>query len=129
MRHLPVEATYVTVQLPTAPRSEVTASFRRLLDARAELQAAHGLDVRTEVHIGDVDGWIVGLVAAEDAPLLVLGTEAAPEELQSLLAGPLRPLFQTGARLPLLLTLATPRPAATTAAARAPESALAGDHR
>ncbi len=129
MRHLPVEATYVTVQLPTAPRSEVTASFRRLLDARAELQAAHGLDVRTEVHIGDVDGWIVGLVAAEDAPLLVLGTEAAPEELQSLLAGPLRPLFQTGARLPLLLTLATPRPAATTAATRVPESALAGEHR
>ncbi|MCU0758465.1 MAG: ABC transporter ATP-binding protein [Steroidobacteraceae bacterium] len=124
MRHLPVEATYVTVQLPTAPRAEVTASFRRLLDARAELQAAHGLDVRTEVHIGDVDGWIVGLLAAEDAPLLVLGTEATAAELAGLLAGPLRPLFQAGARLPLLLALAAARPAASAA----PASALAGDY-
>jgi len=58
MRHLPVEATYVTVQL----------------------QAAHGLDVRTEVHLGDLEGWIVGLTAAEEAPLLVLGTEASAAE-------------------------------------------------
>jgi sulfate transport system ATP-binding protein len=124
MRHLPVEATYVTVQLPTAPRAEVTASFRRLLDARAELQSAHGLDVRTEVHIGDVDGWIVGLLAAEDAPLLVLGTEATADGLEALLCGPLRPLFQSGARLPLLLALAAPRPATSVT----PAGALAGDY-
>ena len=126
MRHLPVEATYVTVQQPTAPRAEVTASFRRLLDARAELQAAHGLDVRTEVQLGDLEGWIVGLVAAEDAPLLVLGTEATADELAALVAGPLRPLFQAGARLPLLLTLAAPRSAAALAPAT---GALAGESR
>ena len=109
MRHLPVEATYVTVQLPTAPRAEVTASFRRLLDARAELQAAHGLDVRTEVHIGDLEGWLVGLIASEDPPLLVLGTEATADELQTLLATQLRALFQAGSPLPVLLTLAARR--------------------
>jgi sulfate transport system ATP-binding protein len=109
MRHLPVEATYVTVQLPTAPRAEVTASFRRLLDARAELQAAHGLDVRTEVHIGDLEGWLVGLIASEDPPLLVLGTEATADELETLLSTQLRALFQAGAPLPVLLTLAARR--------------------
>jgi sulfate/thiosulfate transport system ATP-binding protein len=109
MRHLPVEATYVTVQLPTAPRTEVTASFRRLLDARAELQAAHGLDVRTEVHIGDLEGWIVGLIASDDPPLLVLGAEATAAELETLLATQLRVLFQGGSPLPVLLTLAARR--------------------
>jgi ABC-type Fe3+/spermidine/putrescine transport system ATPase subunit len=125
MRHLPVEATYVTVQLPTAPRTEVTASFRRLLDARAELQAAHGLDVRTEVHIGDLEGWIVGLLAAEDAPLLVLGTEATAPELETLLATTLRALFQAGSPLPVLLTLAARR-ASTIGGATA---AAVGEHR
>jgi len=109
MRHLPVEATYVTVQLPTAPRAEVTAAFRRLLDARAELQAAHGLDVRTEVHIGDLEGWLVGLIASGDPPLLVLGTEATAAELEVLLATQLRALFQAGSPLPVLLTLAARR--------------------
>ena len=111
MRHLPVEATYITVQLPTAPRADVTASFRRLLDARAELQSAHGLDVRTEVHIGDLEGWLVGLIAAEEPPLLVLGAEATAAELEVLLATQLRALFQAGSRLPVLLTLAA-RPVA-----------------
>jgi sulfate transport system ATP-binding protein len=125
MRHLPVEATYVTVQLPSAPRTEVTASFRRQLDARAELQAAHGLDVRTEIHIGDLEGWIVGLIASEDPPLLVLGTEATAAELETLLATQLRALFQAGSPLPVLLTLAAPRGAASGAAT----AAAVGEHR
>ena len=55
MRHLHAEATFVSVQSPTAPRAEVTSAFRRLLDARAELQETHGLDIRTDVQIGDLN--------------------------------------------------------------------------
>jgi hypothetical protein len=64
MRHLHAEATFVSVQSPTAPRSEVTSSFRRLLDARAELQETHGLDIRTDVQIGDLNSWVAHLAAS-----------------------------------------------------------------
>jgi hypothetical protein len=65
--------------------------------------------VRTEVHIGDLEGWLVGLIAAEDPPLLVLGTEATAAELETLLSTHLRALFQVGSPLPVLLTLAARR--------------------
>ena len=63
MRHLPVEAGFVSLQRPAATRSEVVESHRALLDARAELRGGHGLDLRTDSHIGDLRSWVQEMAA------------------------------------------------------------------
>jgi sulfate/thiosulfate transport system ATP-binding protein len=104
MRHLHAEATFVSVQSPTAPRSEVTSSFRRLLDARAELQETHGLDIRTDVQIGDLNGWVAHLAASSEPVLVVLGLDGSPRELEQILHGDFRPLFNPGGSCAVLLS-------------------------
>ena len=93
MRHLHVEATFVSVQSPAAPRSEVTSSFRRLLDARAELQHSHGLDIRTDVQIGELNAWVAHLAASSEPLLVVLGLDGSAAELEQLLHQEFQPLF------------------------------------
>ncbi len=105
MRHLHAEATFVSVQSPTAPRAEVTSAFRRLLDARAELQETHGLDIRTDVQIGDLDGWVSQLAAASEPVLVVLGLEGTAQELGATAApGISRPCSRANAQCPVLLS-------------------------
>jgi ABC-type Fe3+/spermidine/putrescine transport system ATPase subunit len=103
MRHLHAEATFVSVQSPTAPRSEVTSSFRRLLDARAELQETHGLDIRTDVQIGDLDGWVGQLSASSEPVLVVLGLDGSSRELELALERHFQPLFKAGGHCAVLL--------------------------
>jgi hypothetical protein len=103
MRHLHAEATFVSVQSRAAPRAEVTSSFRRLLDARAELLDTHGLDIRTDVQIGDLNSWVTQLAAAAEPALVVLGLDGSPSELEALLHAEFEPLFAAGARCPLLI--------------------------
>jgi sulfate transport system ATP-binding protein len=102
MRHLECEATFVSVQDPAAPRSDVAASFRRLLDARSELMASHGLDMRTDVQIGVLDDWLARLAASEDGTLIVLGLNGSGPQLEAALTQRFQPLF--GGRCPLLLS-------------------------
>ena len=104
MRHLHAEATFVSVQSPTAPRSEVTSSFRRLLDARAELQETHGLDIRTDVQIGDLNGWVAHLAASSEPVLVVLGLDGSPHELEQILHNDFQPLFNPGGSCAVLLS-------------------------
>jgi hypothetical protein len=104
MRHLHAEATFVSVQSPAAPRSEVTSSFRRLLDARAELQETHGLDIRTDVQIGDLNGWVAQLAASPDPLLVVLGLDGSPAELARILQSDFQPLFNRGGHCAVLLS-------------------------
>ncbi len=104
MRHLHAEATFVSVQSPTAPRAEVTTSFRRLLNARAELQESHGLDIRTDVQIGDLSGWITQLAGAAEPALVVLGLDGTPAELEQQLRSEFQPLFSEQSRCALLLS-------------------------
>jgi sulfate transport system ATP-binding protein len=104
MRHLHAEATFVSVQSPAAPRSEVTSSFRRLLDARAELQESHGLDIRTDVQIGDLNSWVSHLAAASEPLLVVLGLDGSPQELEQLLHQEFAPLFAAGTQCSLLIS-------------------------
>jgi sulfate transport system ATP-binding protein len=111
MRHLHAEATFVSVQSPTAPRSEVTSSFRRLLDARAELQETHGLDIRTDVQIGDLNGWVAHLAASSEPMLVVLGLDGSPRELEHTLHHDFQPLFNDGGSCAVLLSC-TGEPAA-----------------
>jgi sulfate transport system ATP-binding protein len=104
MRHLHAEATFISVQSPMAPRSEVTSSFRRLLDARAELQETHGLDIRTDVQIGDLNSWVSHLAASAEPALVVLGLDGSPRELEQRLTEDFRPLLHERARSPVLLS-------------------------
>jgi hypothetical protein len=104
MRHLHAEATFVSVQSPTAPRSEATSAFRRLLDARAELQQIHGLDIRTEVHIGTLSDWSAQLAASADPVLAVLGLDGSPEELAQTLEHDFSALFADSSHCVVLLS-------------------------
>jgi ABC-type Fe3+/spermidine/putrescine transport system ATPase subunit len=104
MRHLNAEATFVSVQSPAAPRTEVTTSFRRLLDARAELQESHGLDIRTDVQIGDLNSWVTQLAGADEPMLVVLGLDGTAAELEALLRREFQPLFSDQSRCALLLS-------------------------
>jgi hypothetical protein len=83
LRHLQAEATYVSVHEPTAGRAEVAEAFRRLMDARAELQRSHGLDIRTDVQIGELSDWLARLAAGDEPTLIVLGISGEPAEIQA----------------------------------------------
>jgi sulfate transport system ATP-binding protein len=105
MRHLPVEAGFVSLQRPAATRSEVVESHRALLDARAELRGGHGLDLRTDSHVGDLRSWVQEMAALPEPTLLVLGLPNSQAALIGRLNGELAALFDAGARLPLLLAV------------------------
>ncbi len=111
MRHLHAEATFVSVQSPAAPRSEVTSSFRRLLDARAELQQTHGLDIRTDVQIGDLRSWAAHLTTSTEPVLVVLGLDGSAQQLERTLRHDFQPLFTDGGRCPVLISCTDARQA------------------
>jgi ABC-type Fe3+/spermidine/putrescine transport system ATPase subunit len=102
MRHLHAEATFVSVQSPAAPRAEVASSFQRLLDARAELLETHGLDIRTDVQIGELDEWTARLALTDDSTLIVLGLDGDAAQIEAALTRRFQALF-TG-RCPVLLS-------------------------
>ena len=56
LRHVAAEAIYLGIQPAASPRGERAAHMRDLLDARSAALAEHGLDMRTELRPGDVDG-------------------------------------------------------------------------
>jgi hypothetical protein len=102
MRHLPIEATAVTLQHPQASRSEVVETQRTLLDTRAELRGSHGLDLRSDRFVGDLPAWLESVVAQPEAALLVLGVDHAPD-LATRLGSELPMLFRSGGHVDLLL--------------------------
>jgi sulfate/thiosulfate transport system ATP-binding protein len=111
MRHLPVEASALTLQRPEASRSEVVEAQRALLDTRAELRGAHGLDLRSESFVGELPAWLA-TVAAHPAPdLVVLGLDAA-RPLDSRFATELAPLLAPGSQAAVLLALGAAQPGA-----------------
>jgi len=109
MRHLPVEATAVTLQRPEASRSEVVEAQRTLFDTRADLRGAHGLDLRGDRYVGDLRGWIAEVLAQPEASLVVLQLPAAPAALAGLLNGELAALFTPGSRAAVLFALSAAR--------------------
>jgi hypothetical protein len=91
LRHLPAEAICVSVA-PAARRDSRRASaLRALLDARSEARAAHALETRTELLVGEMPQTLKDYIATLDQPLLVLGTSHAPQAIE-LLEGILRKL-------------------------------------
>ena len=105
MRHLPVEATAVTLQRAAASRSEVVEAQRTLLDTRADLRGAHGLDLRGERFVGDLRAWLSGLVTQAEPVLVVMALPAAPNELADFMARNLDVLFQGTAHAAVLFAI------------------------
>jgi sulfate transport system ATP-binding protein len=109
LRHLPAEATLLSIHGRGASRAERAAAFRRLLDARAELRASHGLDVRTEVHIGELATLTQELAISEEPAMLIMGVEGTPDQLQLALAEQARLLTSEASRCPLMIAYAPAR--------------------
>ncbi|HEX7416949.1 MAG TPA: TOBE domain-containing protein, partial [Steroidobacteraceae bacterium] len=103
MRHLTAAATLVTVQPTATPRTDVSIAFRRLLDARAELQAAHGLDIRTDVHLGELEDWVMGVAASAEPVLVILGIESESAVSEEQLRDRFRALLAPENRCAVLL--------------------------
>jgi sulfate/thiosulfate transport system ATP-binding protein len=90
LRHVPAEAVYVGI-VPGHDDSEGHShGMRELLDARSEAQAAHGLEMRTELHFGDVGKELTRCLAEAPAQMLILGVtelKQFAEALRALLDG------------------------------------------
>jgi sulfate transport system ATP-binding protein len=73
LRHLHAEAIYVDVMPHGATDTDRPQGMRALLDARAEAQAVHGLEMRTELRIGDVASELARQLSESTDQLLILG--------------------------------------------------------
>ena len=88
LRHVPAEAVYVGIFPADGARQP--HGMRELLDARSEAQAAHGLQMRTELRFGDVAQQLAQRLAESPAQMLIIGvTDLArfAERFRTLLDG------------------------------------------
>jgi sulfate transport system ATP-binding protein len=94
LRHIPAEAVYLSIHAADTPQSVRAEAMRALLDARSAALADHGLDMRTEIRLGDpVTELLRELLAHEPAMLVVgIGAESAAttEWLPQLIEGPVQ---------------------------------------
>jgi sulfate/thiosulfate transport system ATP-binding protein len=73
LRHVSAEAVYVGILPESAPDAQRPQSMRALLDARSEAQAVHGLEMRTELRVGDVAQELTRQLSEGNDQLLILG--------------------------------------------------------
>jgi len=73
LRHVPAEAVYVGIVTGDGVGAGTPQGMRELLDARSEAQAAHGLEMRTELGFGDVAQELARRLAESPAQMLILG--------------------------------------------------------
>jgi sulfate transport system ATP-binding protein len=73
LRHVPAEAVYVGIFPGRSDSERHSHGMRELLDARSEAQAAHGLEMRTELHFGDVAQELTRRLAEAPAQMLIVG--------------------------------------------------------
>jgi sulfate transport system ATP-binding protein len=94
LRHLPAEATYLSISPAQVHDADRAASMRQLLDARSNVLAEHGLDMRTEVRDGDVGTELLREMLAPEPTMLVLGIAnlagVKPAWFVQLLEGPVQ---------------------------------------
>jgi sulfate transport system ATP-binding protein len=73
LRHVTAEAVYLGI-VPEGSQATARATpMRKLLDARSEAQSVHGLEMRTELAIGETVAEITRNLSAGTAQMLVLG--------------------------------------------------------
>ena len=72
LRHVPAEAVYVGI-FPGQAGGRGPHGMRELLDARSEAQAAHGLEMRTEMRFGEVAEELARRLAEAPGQMLIVG--------------------------------------------------------
>ena len=72
LRHVAAEATYLNI-LPANNEAQKSEGMRELLDARSTAQAAHGLEMRTELHFGAVESELTRQLSSGPDQMLILG--------------------------------------------------------
>ena len=90
LRHVSAEAVYLGIVPEGRPGSGRTAPMRALLDARSEAHQHHGLEMRTELAVGETVAELTRNLSAGPAQMLVLGItdiQQAGSAYRSLLAG------------------------------------------
>ena len=97
LRHVPAEAVYLGIFPGRGDSERHSSGMRELLDARSEAQAAHGLDMRTELSFGDVAQELTRRLAEAPAQMLIVGVT----ELKQFAAA-FRALLE-GGRWPVLI--------------------------
>jgi sulfate/thiosulfate transport system ATP-binding protein len=108
LRHVPAEAVYVGI-LAEETRAGRPHGLRRLLDARSEAQAVHGLEMRTELRFGDVAQELARRLAESPAQMLIMGVtdlDRFAERFRSLLDGgrwPVLIVHREAAHVPMSL--------------------------
>lgn len=88
LRHVPAEAVFLGILPSDSPERTRTAGVRQLLDVRSEAQAGHGLDVRTELRLGDRIEELLRELESLPGQLLILGLPepgSLPENFEVLL--------------------------------------------
>jgi sulfate transport system ATP-binding protein len=73
LRHVAAEAVYLGIVPEGAQGTGRAAPMRKLLDARSEAQQSHGLEMRTELAIGETVAELTRNLSAGTAQMLVLG--------------------------------------------------------
>jgi len=73
LRHVSAEAVYLGIVPESRPGGGRPAPMRALLDARSEAQQAHGLEMRTELAIGETVTELTRTLSTGTAHMLVLG--------------------------------------------------------
>jgi sulfate/thiosulfate transport system ATP-binding protein len=73
LRHLPAEAVYVGILPNDSAGVHKPQGLRALLDARSEAQAAHGLEMRTELRFGEPTVELSARLAEAPAQMLIVG--------------------------------------------------------
>jgi ABC-type Fe3+/spermidine/putrescine transport system ATPase subunit len=91
LRHVSAEAVYLGI-VPEGDAGTRGTPMRKLLDARSEAQQTHGLEMRTELAIGETVSELTRNLSAGSAQMLVLGisdiTQAATAYRSLLAAQP-----------------------------------------
>jgi len=73
LRHVSAEAVYLGIVPENRPGARRAAPLRALLDARSEAQLDHGLEMRTELAIGETVTELTRNLSSGAAQMLVLG--------------------------------------------------------
>jgi sulfate/thiosulfate transport system ATP-binding protein len=102
LRHVAAEAVYVGIFPGDGSGAGAPHGMRELLDARSEAQAAHGLDMRTELSFGDFAPELARRLEEAPAQMLIVGITDLTR-----FAERFRVLLD-GGRWPVLLALRTP---------------------
>ena len=90
LRHVPAEAVYVGIFPDDPEGTRAPQGMRTLLDARSEAQAAHGLEMRTELRFGEVAEQLARRLAEAPAQMLIIGVSGLArfgERFRALLDG------------------------------------------